>query len=217
MPAQAPRPPAAVAAPPFPAARPVLNAPARRAPSAAPPPRAAPAARFGPGVTPAPTARSAPPAGRAKTNGGRKDSEHEILFQKYFKSVNPQRTYASQVKKAGNGNHYVVFTEGRRDDATGEVRKTRLFVYSEDFIEFFRMLQETAYFVRDNPVPAEVRQKRHKFWSRNGERSRTSPAPRNAPAPAPRPASGPAPDRRPRPVESRPQPPAASRPKAFAR
>jgi hypothetical protein len=91
--------------------------------------------------------------------------EAEILFQKYFKSVGP-RTYAAQLKKAGNGNHFLVFTEGKRDDNTGEVRKTRLFVFSEDFAQFFRMLHETAQFIRDNPVPAEVKAKRAKYWAK---------------------------------------------------
>jgi hypothetical protein len=103
--------------------------------------------------------------------GGAEKSEHEILFQTYFKSVGP-RTYAAQVKKANNDNHYLVLTEGKRDEKTGEVRKARLFIYSEDFIAFFRMLQETAQFIRANPVPEEVKRRRAKFWARKGEESR---------------------------------------------
>src|SRR5437016_196526 len=57
-------------------------------------------------------------------------SEPEILFQKYFKSVGP-RTYAAQIKKASNGNHFIVLTEGKRDDKSDQVRKTKLFVFSE--------------------------------------------------------------------------------------
>src|SRR5437660_1643579 len=57
--------------------------------------------------------------------------EPEILFQKYFKSVGP-RTYAAQLKRAVNGNQFLVLTEGKRDEKTGEVRKTKLFVWSED-------------------------------------------------------------------------------------
>jgi hypothetical protein len=87
------------------------------------------------------------------------------LFQKFFKSVGP-RTYAAQVKEATNGNHYVILTEGKRDEATGEVRKTRLFVYSEDFAAFFRMLHETVQFIRVHPVPEEIRQKRQRFWEK---------------------------------------------------
>src|ERR1043165_106308 len=87
--------------------------------------------------------------------------EAEILFQKYFKSVGP-RTYAAQVKRAGNGNHFLVLTEGKRDEKTDEVRKTRLFVFSEDFIEFFKMLHETAQFIKAHPVPDKVRQKRER-------------------------------------------------------
>src|SRR5689334_13186406 len=58
--------------------------------------------------------------------------EPKILSQKYFKSVGP-RTYAAQLMEAGNGNHYLVLTEGKRDEKTGEVRKSKLFVFSEDF------------------------------------------------------------------------------------
>ena len=102
-------------------------------------------------------------------------AEHEILFQHWFKSVGP-RTYATQLKKANNGNHYLVLTEGKRDDKTGEVRKTRLFVFSEDFIEFFRMLKETAQFVRDHPVPDSVKKKRDRFWAKNGGSGSGAPA-----------------------------------------
>lgn len=108
-------------------------------------------------------ARAAPagPGGGAEKG----KSEGEILFQDYFKSVGP-RTYAAQVKRAGNGNHFLVLTEGKRDDATGEVRKIRLFIFSEDFREFFRMLHNTAQFIRENPVPEEVAARRKKFWAR---------------------------------------------------
>ena len=91
--------------------------------------------------------------------------DHEILFQKFFKSVGP-RTYAAQLKRATNGNHYLVLMEGKRDEETGEVRKTRLFVYSEDFVEFFRLVKSTAEFIKANPVPEDVRRKREKFWQK---------------------------------------------------
>ena len=92
-------------------------------------------------------------------------AEHEILFQNYFKSVGP-RTYAAQVKKAGNGNHYLVMTEGKRDEKTNEVRKTRLFVYSEDFVAFFKMIKGAAEFIKAHPVPEDVRKKRETFWAK---------------------------------------------------
>ena len=189
--AQAPRPPAAAAAPP--PARPSQIVPGRA--------NSRPSSRR-------PSSRPPSSNGRGKTAGPRKDAEHEILFQKYFKSVNPQRTYASQVKKAGNGNHYVVFTEGRRDDATGEVRKTRLFVYSEDFIEFFRMLQETAHFIRDNPVPEGISKKRRQFWSRKGDQPKAplGAAAAAAPRPAVKPIPAPAVTRPPLPGTSAPKP-----------
>jgi hypothetical protein len=100
-----------------------------------------------------------------------------ILFQTYFKSVGP-RTYAAQLKRAGNGNHYLVFTEGKRDKVTDEVRKTSLFVFSEDFVSFFKLLKETAEFVRAHPVPAEVAQKRTRYW----QKEKAKPASQKQPA-----------------------------------
>lgn len=100
--------------------------------------------------------------------------EQKILFQQFFKSVGP-RTYAAQVKEANNGNHFLVLTEGKRDDATGEVRKTRLFVFSEDFAEFFDLLEQTARFIKAHPVPEEVEQRRRRFWAK--KKSEPAPAP----------------------------------------
>jgi Protein of unknown function (DUF3276) len=111
-----------------------------------------------PGARPASGAPKKPP-------GGQTAAEHEILFQQFFKSVGP-RTYVAQVKRANNGNHYVVLTEGRRDDKTQDVRKVRLFVFSEDFEEFFKLLAGTADFVRAHPVPADVKAKRERFWAK---------------------------------------------------
>jgi hypothetical protein len=87
------------------------------------------------------------------------------LFQKFFKSVGP-RTYAAQVKQAANGNHFLVLTEGRRDDRTGEVRKSRVFVYSEDFVEFFRLIKSAAEFIKEHPLSPEFRRKREEFWAK---------------------------------------------------
>jgi hypothetical protein len=94
-----------------------------------------------------------------------KPVEDKILFQNFFKSVGP-RTYASQLKQARNGNHYLVLTEGKRDKESGEVRKTRLFLYSEDFVPFFKMLHETVAFIKAHPVPEEVKKKRQRFWAK---------------------------------------------------
>src|SRR4051812_3462611 len=96
---------------------------------------------------------------------GPADTEHEILFQQYFKSVGP-RTYAAQVKRANNGNHYIVLTEGKRDDKTSEVRKTRLFVYSEDFVEFFKLMKSAAEFIKTHPMPKDMQARREKFWTK---------------------------------------------------
>ena len=126
--------------------------------------------------------RNSAPAGTRRPGRGRPpgkptgEADHEILFQQYFKSVNPQRTYAAQLKRANNGNHFLVLTEGKRDESTGEVRKTRLFLYGEDFIEFFKLLQATAQFIRANPVPDEVKKKRGRFWAKKAD------APANATA-----------------------------------
>jgi hypothetical protein len=100
-----------------------------------------------------------------------KKAESEILFQKYFKSVGP-RTYAAQLKKASNGNHFLVLTEGKRDDKTGEVRKSRLLIFSEDLVAFFKMLHETAQFIREHPVPPEVQQRRQRYWAKQRSSTR---------------------------------------------
>jgi hypothetical protein len=105
-------------------------------------------------------------------------AEHRILCQKFFKSVGP-RTYAAQIKEAGNGNHFLVLTEGKRDEKTGEVRKTRLFIFSEDFDAFFKMIQETNQFTRTNPVPDSIRNRRQKFWAKQNAPANT---PSNTPA-----------------------------------
>jgi hypothetical protein len=97
--------------------------------------------------------------------GPRETVNHDILFQKFFKSVGP-RTYAAQVKRARNGNHYLVLTDGHRDDKTGELRKSRVFVYSEDFIEFFRLVKAAAEFIKEHPVPDEVRRRQAERWAR---------------------------------------------------
>jgi hypothetical protein len=57
-----------------------------------------------------PSAVSAPP------NQDKPKPEPKILHQSYFKSVGP-RTYASQLKELPNGNHLLVLTEGKRDQA----------------------------------------------------------------------------------------------------
>ena len=58
-----------------------------------------------------------------------------------------------------------MLTEGKRDEKTSEIRKTKLFVFSEDFVAFFRMLHETAQFIRDNPVPDEFAKNENRIGS----------------------------------------------------
>ena len=130
-------------------------------------------------------------------------ADHEILFQQWFKSVGP-RTYAAQLKKAKNGNHFLVLTEGNRDKETDQIRKTRLFLYSEDFAAFFKMLHETAVFIRENPVPEGIRKRQERRWAKNpasgGKSSPRSAAPDNRPARRPGTSAG-AVDRRPEPAK----------------
>jgi len=177
-PAVVSRPSSSVSRPQSPVSRP--QSPDRRNGYAGPrrgPPR--PGAGTGAGARPIPGAKVGFKAGLKPGD----KPEHEILFQQYFKSANPQRTYAAQVKKANNGNHYLVLTEGKRDDSTGEIRKTRVFLYGEDFIDFFKMLQSTAQFIRANPVPDEVRKKRDRLWAKkNAEPAPPRPGPASAPS-----------------------------------
>lgn len=89
--------------------------------------------------------------------------EHAMLFQQYFKSVGT-RTYVAQLKVATNGNHYLVLTEASRVKGTDEVRKTRIFIYSEDFKAFFDLLSAAQKFISRNPVPSDVAAKQSAFW-----------------------------------------------------
>jgi len=125
-----------------------------------------------------------------KTDKDKPKQEPKILFQQFFKSVGP-RTYAAQLKEAGNGNHFLVLTEGKRDEATGEVKKIRLFVFSEDFREFFHMLHETAQFIKANPVPEEVRHRRERHWAKKGDSANGGGAPASR-----------SPDRKPQPIST---------------
>jgi hypothetical protein len=102
--------------------------------------------------------------------------EAKILFQKFFKSIGP-RTYASQIKEAGNGNYYLVLTEGKRDETSGELKKSKLFVFSEDFGLFFRMLHETAQYLKAHPVPEEIKLRRQRYWARKEKEAREAPPP----------------------------------------
>jgi hypothetical protein len=120
------------------------------------------------GAAPASSARPPAPKACSAGKGWRTDAKREpdpILFQTYFKSVGP-RTYAAQLKRAVNGNHYLVFTEGKRDRVTDELRKIGLYVYSEDFASFFRMLKQTAEYVKAHPLPPDVAQRRARYWQR---------------------------------------------------
>jgi hypothetical protein len=116
-----------------------------------------------PSVPPAKNPGAQRPSGTNSKPGPK--AEPKILFQKYFKSVGP-RTYAAQLKEAGNGNHFLVFTEGKRDPETNEVKKIKLFVFSEDFPAYFRMLHELAQFIKAHPVSPEIKMRRMRYWAK---------------------------------------------------
>jgi hypothetical protein len=118
---------------------------------------------------PSSTAASTKPAPAGKP-------EAKILFQKFFKSIGP-RTYAAQIKEAGNGNHYLVLVEGKRDESTGELKKSKVFVFSEDFGLFFRMLHETAQYLKAHPVPEEVKLRRQRYWAKKEKEAKEAPPP----------------------------------------
>lgn len=126
---------------------------------------------------PADRAKGGPPRGSASAASDRDRPEPKILFQEYFKSVGP-RTYAAQVKQAGNGNHFVVLTEGKRDPATGAVKKNSLYIYSEDFVEYFNLLKATAEFIKANPVPDAVQRRQAAYWKRQNPAAANKEAPR---------------------------------------
>jgi hypothetical protein len=128
-----------------------------------------------PARKPAPVKPALPPKGKPEVK-----PEHKILVQNYVKSLNPHRTYAAQIKEAGNKNQYLVLTEGKRDPETDEIKKIRLFIYSEDFPAFFRMLHETAQWIKANPISEDVKSRRTRYWAKqssNGkDRNDDSPA-----------------------------------------
>jgi hypothetical protein len=103
-------------------------------------------------------------------------AEPKIIHQDFFKSVGP-RTYAAQIKEIANGNHLLVLTEGKRDEKTNEVRKTRLFVYGEDFPALFNMLEQARAFVEAHPVSKAVQARRQKFWERHNQSAKSDQKP----------------------------------------
>lgn len=108
--------------------------------------------------------RNGTPAASSRAAGAAA-KEPKILFQKGFKSIGT-RTYAAHLKENDKGNQFLVLTEGKRDPVSGEVKKTKVFIYSEDFAQYFRMLHETAQFIKAHPVPEEVKLKRQRYWAR---------------------------------------------------
>ena len=115
-----------------------------------------------------PRARNFGRSNKSGTKPAGPKPEPKILFQQFFKSVGP-RTYVAQLKQAANGNHFLVLTEGKRDEKTNELRKSRLFLYSEDFVAFFRLMKQTATFISTHPVDPKVKAKQAKMWARKGE------------------------------------------------
>jgi hypothetical protein len=113
-------------------------------------------------VTPS---RNGTPAASSRQSAAAAAKEPKILFQKYFKSIGT-RAYAAHLKENDKGNQFLVLTESKRDPASGETKKTKVFVYSEDFAQYFRMLHETAQFIKAHPISEEMKLKRQRYWAR---------------------------------------------------
>ncbi|MFT3788103.1 MAG: DUF3276 family protein [Tepidisphaeraceae bacterium] len=127
--------------------------------------QAAPAARRSPSAA---SVQSRPGNRRPAPTGGRpaNDKPDPILYQSWFKSVNPQRTYATQIKRARNGNRYAVVTEGKRDKQTGELKKISVYVYEEDFEALLGLFAQLADWVKKHPTPPDLRRRRAAFWAK---------------------------------------------------
>jgi hypothetical protein len=104
-----------------------------------------------------------------------------ILFQEWFRSVGP-RTYAAQVRRAGNGNHYLVLTEGKRNENEDEARKTRLYVYSEDFTAMFKLFDAARKYIIENPMPADAIRRREQYWLKKNQKADKGPQVVNSPS-----------------------------------
>lgn len=98
-----------------------------------------------------------------QTSDKKSAADHPILAQTYFKSIGT-RTYVAQLKVASNGNHYLVLTEASRIKGSDDIRKTRIFVYSEDFKAFFDLVAQAQQSTQAHPVPREIAEERASFW-----------------------------------------------------
>jgi hypothetical protein len=108
--------------------------------------------------------------GRGLTAKPLPKSASNSLFQKSCKS-HGNRGYSAHLKELPNGNHLLVLTDAKCDPQTGQTKKSRLYVHGEDFLTFFRMLHETAGFIRNHPVPEDIRRQRERYWHRKHRRS----------------------------------------------
>ena len=126
---------------------------------------AAAASRVSPSRNGTPAASSRSSAAARGAAAGAAAKEPKILFQKYFKSIGT-RSYAAHLKENDKGNQFLVLTESKRDPASGETKKSKVFIYSEDFAQYFRMLHETAQFIKAHPVSEEIKLKRQRYWAR---------------------------------------------------
>lgn len=107
-------------------------------------------------------------------------TDPETLFQAYFKSIGPRR-YAAQLQRASNGNHYLVLTESKPDKETKELRRTKLYIYSEDFDAFFNLMRHAFHGTKEHPVPANIAAKQQAYWKNpRGNKKRGGP-PRSRP------------------------------------
>jgi hypothetical protein len=114
------------------------------------------------------TSRVAPTESRplAPTRNAPADkSEPRVLFQKFFKSIS-RRHYAAKIKETPDGNQFLVLTDERMDQETGELKKSKVTIHSEDFMHYFRMLHDTAQFIKTHPVSEDLKMKRMRHWAK---------------------------------------------------
>jgi len=88
--------------------------------------------------------------GSAGRGNGKPRKPPQTLRTWVFDSVGP-RKYAIQVCKAGNGNPSIKIVEGNPQD-DGTYRKFNIRVWSEDFEQFFALMDEMRTYLTENEI-----------------------------------------------------------------
>ena len=162
-------PPRAAAARPGQSVRPARS---ERAPAPAP---AAPASA---------TAAPAPPDARSDEKGRRRAPN---LFQKFFKSTNPN-AYAAQIKRSTNGNHYLVLTEGSATSPPAKSARPACSSSAKTLGTCSPCSRRRRSSSARTPSPKKSSKSRQRFWAKksNEPDCGAHAAPRPAPPGAPR-------------------------------